>query len=46
MRELVTCSDEKAATGIQDPFTQRLCREARKLGKGRKTEREEDPGIK
>lgn len=46
MRELVTCSDEKAAAGIQDPFTQRFCREACKLRKGRKTEEEEEPGIK
>lgn len=36
MKDLVTCSDEQAATGIQDPFTERLCREACKLEKGKK----------
>jgi hypothetical protein len=45
VKELVTCSDEQAATGIQDPFTERLCREACKLGKGKKAEGEGRTGV-
>lgn len=36
VKELVTCGDEKAATGIQDPLTERLCRETCELGKEKK----------